>query len=61
MRELKILLAKIEEHENSKKDFVFTGVQDFGEYQKACGVIYGLGLAKRELTDLLNVMERNNE
>lgn len=61
MRELKILLAKLEEHEEANKDYVFTGVKDFGDYQKTCGVIIGLGLAKRELTDLLNVMERNNE
>jgi len=55
---LKVVLQKIREHRESQKDYVFTGIEDFGGYQKACGVIYGLGLAEREITDLLNVMER---
>lgn len=26
--------------------------KDFGEYQRVCGIIYGLGLAKTEIQDL---------
>lgn len=58
---LKIVLQKVREHLDSHKEHVFTGIQEFGSYQKACGVIYGLGLAEREIIDLLNVMERNDE
>lgn len=57
---LKVVLQKIREHLEDKKEYVFTGVEDFGNYQKACGVIYGLSLAEREIIDLLNVMEREN-
>jgi hypothetical protein len=34
------------------------GCKDFGEYQRLCGIIYGLGLAKREVEDLRRKLER---
>jgi hypothetical protein len=42
-----------------QQDFVASGrAEDFGEYQKICGVIRGLNLADQIINDLVQRMER---
>lgn len=55
---LRIVLKKIRERKDALVSEVGTGsCKDFGTYQNVCGVIHGLGLAERELYDLLHAME----
>jgi hypothetical protein len=53
MTELEVILKKINEHEISMTAALTRGgCKDFGEYQRICGVIHGLGLAKLDIADL---------
>ena len=63
MTEIDLLEQKNQEHvENMTTALTRGGCKDFGEYQRICGVIHGLGLAKRDLEDLRQKLERlNNE
>ena len=62
MNELDVLRKKIRERMNAIADDVSTGrCKDFGEYQKLCGVIEGLAYAERDLLDLKQTMEDNDE
>lgn len=59
---LKIVREKIRERMNDIADTIAGGgAKDFGEYRNLCGVIHGLALAEREILDLLNAMEQNDE
>jgi hypothetical protein len=47
---------------NDIADAVSTGTcRTYEEYQRLCGVIEGLAHAERDLLDLKEVMERNDE
>ena len=63
MTEIDLLEQKNREHVDSMTTALTRGgCKDFGEYQRICGVIHGLGLAKRDLEDLRQKLERlNNE
>ena len=37
------------------------GIKDFGEYQRICGVIYGLNLARLDIQDLRQKTESDDE
>jgi hypothetical protein len=37
------------------------GAKDFPEYRDTCGVIRGLAIARRELSDLLRVYKEQND
>ena len=53
MTELEVILKKINEHEiNMTSALARGGCKDFGEYQRICGVIHGLSLAKSDIADL---------
>ena len=59
---LKILRAKIRERMNDIADSLAGGsAKDFGEYRNLCGVIHGLALAERDLLDLQNSMEQDDD
>jgi hypothetical protein len=62
MTELDILEKKLNEHEQDMTTaLVRGGVKDFGEYQRICGVIYGLNLARLDIQDLRQKMESRDE
>lgn len=59
---LKIVREKIRERMNDIADTIAGGgAKDFGEYRNLCGVIHGLALAEREILDLLNIMEQDDD
>ena len=61
MTELDILEKKLNEHEQDMTTaLVRGGVKDFGEYQRICGVIYGLNLARLDIQDLRQKMENDD-
>ena len=62
MTELDVLEKKLNEHEQDMTTaLVRGGVKDFGEYQRICGVIYGLNLARLDIQDLRQKMESRDE
>jgi len=62
MTELDVLEKKLNEHEqNLTTALIRGGVKDFGEYQRICGVIYGLNLARMDIQDLRQKMEHMDE
>jgi hypothetical protein len=62
MTGLDVLEKKISEHEQDMTTaLVRGGIKDFGEYQRICGVIYGLSLARMDIQDLRQKMEHMDE
>lgn len=65
MNELKVLLIlrqKVRDRMNNLADEAATGnCASFEEYKSLCGQIQGLAYAEREILDLAEQMERNNE
>ena len=62
MTELNVLEKKLNEHEQDMTiALVRGGVKDFGEYQRICGVIYGLNLARLDIQDLRQKTESEDE
>ena len=61
MTELDALEKKLNEHEQDMTTaLVRGGIKDFGEYQRICGVIYGLNLARLDIQDLRQKMENDD-
>ena len=59
MTELEVLDKKFKAHVEYMAGSLAKGsCKDFGEYQRMCGVIYGLGLALTDLQDLRKNLER---
>jgi hypothetical protein len=57
-----VLRKKFRDRMNDIADAVSTGTcRTYEEYQRLCGVIEGLAHAERDLLDLKEVMERNDE
>lgn len=62
MKELEIILQKIDERMEGLKDSLGSGEsKSFDEYQNTCGVIKGLLYARRDITDLKYNMENSDE
>lgn len=62
MTELDALEKKLNEYEQDMTTaLVRGGIKDFGEYQRICGVIYGLNLARLDIQDLRQKMESRDE
>ena len=62
MTELETLEKKLNEHEQDMTTaLVRGGIKDFGEYQRICGVIYGLNLARLDIQDLRQKTESEDE
>jgi hypothetical protein len=61
MTELDVLEKKINEHEqNMTISLIRGGIKDFGEYQRICGVIYGLNLVRFDIQELRQMMENED-
>jgi len=59
---LNVLRGKVRERIVSISEAVANGTgKSFDEYRNLCGVITGLALAERDLLDLHNAMEQNDE
>jgi hypothetical protein len=62
MRELEIILQKINDRLESLQESLGTGeAKNFDEYQNACGVIKGLLFVRRDILDLKNNLENSDE
>jgi len=62
MTELDLIEKKFVEHEQHYVTALTRGnCKDFGEYQRICGVIHGLNLAKTELEDLRRKLEKSQD
>ena len=62
MNELDLIEKKFAEHEQHYVTALTRGnCKDFGEYQRICGVIHGLNLAKTELEDLRRKLEKSQD
>jgi|TARA_R110000868_G_scaffold70332_1_gene206679 hypothetical protein len=60
MTELDLFEKKLKEHDDHYVAALVRGnCKDFGEYQRICGVIHGLNLAKNELSDLRKKLEKS--
>jgi hypothetical protein len=59
MTELDVIESKIEENKANMTIAISSGgCKDFGEYQRICGVIYGLNLVKSDIQDLRKQAEK---
>ena len=57
-----LLRKKIREHLNNYADHIAGGsAQDFPSYRHQCGVIEGLAIAERELLDILERIDEQEE
>ena len=58
-----VLNKKLNEHKSSATEFLADGgCKDFAHYRNVCGLIQGLSLAQREITDLArNYMDDDND
>jgi hypothetical protein len=62
MKELEIILKKIDERLVSLQESLGTGeAKTFEEYQNTCGVIKGLLFVRRDILDLKHNMENSDE
>jgi hypothetical protein len=58
----RVLREQIRKDMNDYCDDLANGVcQDFGQYQKLCGMIQGLGRAEEYLIDLAKKVEKAND
>lgn len=58
----RVLRDQIRTDMNNYSDDLSAGVcQSFDQYQKLCGIIQGLALAERYLTDLAKKVEESDE
>ena len=61
MTEIEVLMGQIDEKADQLKDAVVVGNMDHVQYQRACGEIRGLLIAKGYILDLKDKMERMND
>lgn len=59
IRALAHVQKEIEKIRSEQAEFIAAGrAEDFGQYQKVCGVIRGLNLADQIINDLVQRLER---
>ena len=62
MTELDAMEKMLQINETDMVDALRNGrCKDFGEYQRICGVLHGLGLANMHIQDLRKRLERNED
>ena len=61
MTEMDILMGQIDEKTDQLKNAVVVGNMDHIQYQRVCGEIRGLLIAKGYILDLKDKMERFND
>jgi hypothetical protein len=62
MEPLDVLIIEFDKSIAQKRDWVASGqAKDFADYQRMCGEIHGLLIARQEITDLKQKMEHSDE
>lgn len=62
MDALEVLVLEIDKDVSGKRDWVASGqAKDYADYQRMCGEIHGLLLARQEILDLKQKMENSDE
>jgi uncharacterized protein YaaR (DUF327 family) len=61
MTEIEVLIGQIDEKADQLKDAVVVGNMDHVQYQRVCGEIRGLLIAKGYILDLKDKMEKMND
>jgi len=62
MTAIEVLQKKLRDRMNDLADTLASGTcQSFEEYKRLCGVVEGLAYAERDLLDLQQAMEQNDE
>jgi hypothetical protein len=62
MDPLEVLVQELDKEVSGKRDWVASGqAKDFADYQRMCGEIHGLLLARQEILDLKQKMENSDE
>jgi hypothetical protein len=62
MDALDVLVQELDRELAQKRDWVASGqAKDFADYQRMCGEIHGLLIARQEVLDLKQKMERSDE
>jgi hypothetical protein len=62
MDPLEVLVQELDKDIVGKRDWVSSGqAKDFADYQRMCGEIHGLLLARQEILDLKQKMENSDE
>ena len=57
-----VLVQNLDKEIAGKRDWVASGqAKDFPDYQRMCGEIHGLLIAKQEILDLKQTMENSDE
>lgn len=57
-----VLVQNLDKEIAGKRDWVASGqAKDFSDYQRMCGEIHGLLIAKQEILDLKQTMENSDE
>jgi hypothetical protein len=56
------LVQNLDKEINGKRDWIASGqAKDFSDYQRMCGEIHGLLIARQEIIDLKQTMENSDE
>ena len=62
MDAFEVLVLEIDKDVSGKRDWVASGqAKDYADYQRMCGEIHGLLLARQEILDLKQKMENSDE
>ena len=57
-----VLVQELDKELVQKRDWVASGqAKDFADYQRMCGEIHGLLIARQEVLDLKQTMEHSDE
>jgi len=57
-----VLVQNLDKEVAARRDWVASGqAKDFADYQRLCGEIHGLLIARQEILDLKQTMENSDE
>ena len=57
-----VLVQTLDKETTAKRDWIASGqAKDFSDYQRMCGEIHGLLIARQEIIDLKQKMENSDE
>ncbi len=57
-----VLVQNLDKEVTAKRDWIASGqAKDYADYQRLCGEIHGLLIAKQEILDLKQTMENSDE
>lgn len=62
MNAFDVLVQELDKEVTAKRDWIASGqAKDFSDYQRMCGEIHGLLIARQEILDLQQKMEHFDE